>query len=113
MTEGNKEDLFDLFYDLPECYMITWEELMDRTSITTSGYDIWNEIPEPENNQISTNGGETVQIPRGQPNIHKWRETLQTPRKQSNIHKWGETPQTPRNKPNIHNWGETLKALRE
>ena len=30
---------------------------MDRTSTTTTGYDIWNEIPKPENNQTSTNGG--------------------------------------------------------
>ena len=36
--------------------MMTWEE-MDRTSTTTIGYDIWNEIPEPENYQTSTNGG--------------------------------------------------------
>ena len=32
--EENKEDLSDLIYDLPECFMITWEELMDRTSMT-------------------------------------------------------------------------------
>ena len=30
---------------------------MDRTSTTTTGYDIWNEIPELENYQTSTNGG--------------------------------------------------------
>ena len=55
--EENKEDPSDLIYDLPECFMMTWEELMDRTSTTTTGYDIWNEIPKPENNQTSTNGG--------------------------------------------------------
>jgi len=38
--EENKEDLFDLIYDLLECFMMTWEELMDRTSITTTRYDI-------------------------------------------------------------------------
>ena len=49
--EENKEDPFDLIYDPPECFMMTWEELMDRTSTTTTiRYDIWNEIPEPENN---------------------------------------------------------------
>ena len=53
--EKNKEDLSDLIYDLPECFMMTWEELMDRTSTTTTGYDIWNEILEQENNQTSTN----------------------------------------------------------
>ena len=29
--EDNKEDLSDLIYDLSECFMMTWEELMDRT----------------------------------------------------------------------------------
>ena len=38
--EKNKEDLSDLIYDLPECFMMTWEELMDRTSTTTTGYDM-------------------------------------------------------------------------
>ena len=58
--EENKEDPFDLIYDLPKCFMMTWEELMDRTSTTTTGYDIWNEIPKPKNNQTSTNGGEIL-----------------------------------------------------
>ena len=48
--EENKEDPYDMIYDLPECFMMTWEELMDRTSTTTTGYDIWNEILEQENN---------------------------------------------------------------
>ena len=55
--EENKEDPSDLIYDLLECFMMTWEELMDRTSTTTTGYDIWNEIPKPKNNQTSTNRG--------------------------------------------------------
>ena len=55
--EENKEYPSDLIYDLPECFTMTWDELMDRTSITTTGYDIWNEIPEPKNYQTSTNGG--------------------------------------------------------
>ena len=57
IEEENKKDPSDLIYDLPECFMMTWEELMDRTSTTTIGYDIWNEIPEPENYPTSTNGG--------------------------------------------------------
>ena len=57
IEEENKEDPFDLIYDLPECFMMTWEELMDTTSTTTTGYDIWNEVPEPENYLISTNKG--------------------------------------------------------
>ena len=55
--EENKEDPSDLIYDLPEFFMMTWEELMDRTFTTTTGYDIWNEIPEPENYLTSTNRG--------------------------------------------------------
>ena len=47
IEEGNKKDLSDLIYDVPECFMMTWQELISRTSTTTIGYDIWNEIPEP------------------------------------------------------------------
>ena len=73
IEEENKEDPSNLIYDLLECFMMTWEELMDKTSIIAIGYDIWNEIPEPENyptlinwgrhfkpqedSQTSTNGG--------------------------------------------------------
>ena len=42
IEEDNKEDPSDLIYDLPECFMMTWEELMDRTFATVTGYDIWN-----------------------------------------------------------------------
>ena len=39
-------------------FMMTWEELMDRTSTTSIGYDIWNEeVPETKNYSTSTNGG--------------------------------------------------------
>ena len=47
IEEGNKKDPSDLIYDVPECFMMTWQELISRTSTTTIGYDIWNEIPEP------------------------------------------------------------------
>ena len=58
IEEESKEDLSNLIYDLPECFMMTWEELRDITSTTTTKYDILNEeIPEPENYQILTNGG--------------------------------------------------------
>ena len=51
------EDPFELIYDLPKCFMMTWEELMDRTSSTTTRSYIWNEeIPEPKNNKTLTNG---------------------------------------------------------
>ena len=39
--EESKKDPFELIYDLLECFMMTWEELMNRTSIT--GYNIWSE----------------------------------------------------------------------
>ena len=55
--EENKEDPSNLIYDLLECFMMTWEELMDRTSTIIIGYDIWNNVPEQENNQTSINGG--------------------------------------------------------
>ena len=55
--EENKEDPSDLIYDLPECFMMTWVELMDRTSTTTTGHDIWNKISKLEDNQTPTNGG--------------------------------------------------------
>ena len=41
--EESKEDPSELIYDLPECFMMTWEELMDKTFTTTTGYDLWNE----------------------------------------------------------------------
>ena len=74
-----KFNLTTLIYGLLGCFMMTWEELMDKTSTTTMGYDIWNEIPEQENNQTSTRG-ETLQTPSKWPNTQKWGETLRTPR---------------------------------
>ena len=42
MTEEEGEnDLSELIYDLPKCFMMTWEELMGMSSAT--GYDIWSE----------------------------------------------------------------------
>ena len=37
IEEENKEDPSDMVYDLPECFMMTWEELVDRNSTTTTG----------------------------------------------------------------------------
>ena len=54
--EESEEDPSELIYDLPTCFMMTWEELMDRTS--TTGYDIWSEdVPKTKNYSTSTNGG--------------------------------------------------------
>ena len=57
MTEEESiEDPSDLIYDLLECFMMTWEELIDRTSTTATGYDMWNEeVPKPKNYQTPTN----------------------------------------------------------
>ena len=53
MTE---KDLSELIYDLPECFMMTWEELMGMTFAV--GYDIWSEdVTETTNYPTSTNGG--------------------------------------------------------
>ena len=53
-----EEDLSNLIYDLFKCFMMTWEELMDRTSTTTVRYDIWNEeVLEPINYSTSAKGG--------------------------------------------------------
>ena len=54
--EEGEEDLFELIYDLPECLMMTWEELIGITSI--AGYDIWSEdVTETSNYPTFTNGG--------------------------------------------------------
>ena len=57
MTEEEGEnDSSKLIYDLPECFMMTWEELMGMTS--TVGYDIWSEdVTKTLNYPTSTNGG--------------------------------------------------------
>ena len=39
--EEGEEDLFELIYDQPKCFMMTWEKLMGMKS--TAGYDIWSE----------------------------------------------------------------------
>ena len=57
MTEEEGEnDSSELIYDLPECFMMTWEKLMGMTS--TAGYDIWSEdVTKTLNYSTSTNGG--------------------------------------------------------
>ena len=57
--EESKEDQSELIYDVLEYFMITWEELMDRISTTTTGYDIWNEeVLEPKITQHPQMGGD-------------------------------------------------------
>ena len=54
--EEGEKDPSELIYDLPKCFMMTWEELMGMTS--TAGYDIWSEdAAETPNYPTSTYGG--------------------------------------------------------
>ena len=54
--EKSEEDPSKMIYDLPKCFMITWEELMGMT--TAVGYDIWSEdVTKTTNYPTSTNGG--------------------------------------------------------
>ena len=56
IEEESKEDPSKLIYDLLECFMMTWKELMGMTSIV--GYDIWSEdVTETTNYPTPTNGG--------------------------------------------------------
>ena len=48
LGEEEEKDPSNLIYDIPKCFMLTWEELMDISS--TTGYDIWNE----DNLEIAT-----------------------------------------------------------
>ena len=68
LEKETKGDPPKLIYDLPECFMMTWEELMGMTSIV--GYDIWSEdVTETTNYPTSTNGGRHF---NKQPNTYKW-----------------------------------------
>ena len=54
--EESKEYLSELIYDLPKCFMMTWEELMGMTS--TARYEIWSEhVTKTTNYPTSINGG--------------------------------------------------------
>jgi len=56
IEEESKKDPSKLIYDLLECFMMTWEELMGMTS--TVGYDIWSEeVAETTNYSTSINRG--------------------------------------------------------
>ena len=56
IEEEGEKDPSELIYDLLECFMMTWEELMGMTSI--AGYDIWSEdATETLNYPTSTYGG--------------------------------------------------------
>ena len=113
IEEESKENPSELIYDLPECFMMTWEELIDRTSTTTTGYDIRNEeVLEIKNYSTSTNGGRHFKPQSNNPIPTNGGETLQTPIKLLITYKRGETLQIPIKEPNIHKWGKTLQTQR-
>ena len=106
MTEkDNKEDPSDLINDLPECFTMTREELMDRTFATVTRYDIWNEVPKQENNQTSINGErhfkpqENNQTPTNEGGRHfKPQENSQTSTNEGRHFKPQENNQTSKNR---------------
>ena len=54
--EEGEEDSFELIYDLPECFMMTWEKLMGM--MFTARYDIRSkDTTEIPNYPTSTYGG--------------------------------------------------------
>ena len=71
--EENKEDQSNLIYVLPECFMMTWEELMPQDMTYGMKYQNSRTTKYPQM------GGDTSNCK--QPNTHKWGETFQTPSK--------------------------------
>ena len=72
-----KEESEELIYDLPECFMMTWEELMGMTS--TAGYDIWSEdVTKTPNYPTSTNRGRHFKPQQNYLTSTNGEETLQT-----------------------------------
>ena len=56
--EESEEDPSELIYDLLECFMMTWEELIGMASI--AWYDIWSEdVKKPQITQHPQMGGDT------------------------------------------------------
>ena len=88
--EESKEDLFELIYDLPRCFMMTQEELMGMTSVV--GYDIWSEdVTETTNYPTPTNGGRHFKPQSNHSTSTNEGETIKTPIKLPNTNIWGET----------------------
>ena len=57
-----------MIYDLPKCFMMTWEELMGMPSVI--GYDIWSEDATKAPNYPTWIWGETLPTLIKWPNIH-------------------------------------------
>ena len=93
IEEESKEDPSELIYNLPKRFMMTWEELMDRTS--TTGYDIWSEdVPETKNYSNPQMGEDTSNPNQTTKHLQMGGDTSNP--NQTLAHKWGETLQTPR-----------------
>ena len=66
IEEEGEKDRFELICDLPECFMMTREELMGMAS--TIGYDMWSEnVTETPNYPTSTNGGRHFKLQSNYP----------------------------------------------
>ena len=75
--EETERDPSELIYDLPEYFMMTWEELMGMTS--AAGYDICSEdVTETSNYPTSTNGRRYFKPQTNYPTSTNGGETLQT-----------------------------------
>ena len=72
MTEKETEgDPSELIYDLPKCFIMTWEELMGMTS--AAGNDIWSEdVTEITNYSTSINGGRHFKPQSNHPTSTNW-----------------------------------------
>ena len=69
--EENEGGPSELIYDLPECFMMTWEELMGMTS--TAGNDIWSEdVTKTTNYPTSINGGRHFKPQSNHPTSTNW-----------------------------------------
>ena len=72
MTEEETEgDPSELIYDLPKCFIMTWEELIGMTS--AAGNDIWSEdVTEITNYLTSINGGRHFKPQSNHPTSINW-----------------------------------------
>ena len=72
--EEGEEDPSELIYDLPKCFMMTWEELMGMTSVV--GNDIGSEdATKTLNYPTSTYRGDTFNPNRMTQHPHMGRDT--------------------------------------
>ena len=71
IEQEGEENPSKLIYDILECFMMTWEELMGMTS--TAGYDIWSEdVTDTTNFSTSINGGRYLKPQTNYPTSTNW-----------------------------------------